>query len=304
MEKMNVLTLIITLVVGVILTGALLGPVINDATKTEQTFVNEGVFNYGIFTPEDEYELEVVGADGSITVNGVAVDPFNATTRYYSIVASDNFVARYGYSNNIYFCQCVGKDSSNNTFADGGVLTNISIDNGALAVQITKSDSTVVSKTVEFTELYAIVPTADEAVMKVATDSVYIKGDSPIYSSGLTQVTLWSNLFHLEGTYNDGLTISSPNLPDATYDNITWNIEPVSGYVDLYKLTSIEFDINNNGTTYHATYAYFGVPAEVTAELSNHLTPGQISLMGAIPVVVIVALLMVAVGAIAYRRAD
>ena len=304
MEKMNALTLIITLVVGVILTGALLGPVINDATKTEQTFVNEGVFNYGIFTPEDEYELKVVGADGSITVNDVAVDPFSATTRFYSIVASDNFVARYGYSNGIYFCQCVGKDSSDNTFADGGVLTNISIDNGALAVQFTKSDSTVVSKTVEFTELYAIVPNADEAVMKVATDSVYIKGDSPIYSSGLTQVTVWSNLFHLEGTYNDGLTISSPNLPDATYDNITWNIEPVSGYVDLYKLTSIEFDITNNGTTYHATYSYFGVPSEVTAELTNHLTPGQISLMGAIPVMVIVALLMAAVGAIALRRAD
>ena len=298
----KLITIVLTLVVGTILAGSVLMPVLNDATKTEQTFVNEGVFNYGIFTPDDEYELEVVGADGSIMVNGVAVEPFNATTRYYSIVASDNFAARYGYSNNIYFCQCVGKDSSDNTFADGGILTNISIDNGALSVVFTKSDSSVVSKTVEFTELYAIVPNADEAVMKVAADAVYIKGDSPIYSSGLTQVTLWSNLFHIEGTYNDGLTISSPNLPDATYDNITWNIEPVSGYVDLYKLTSIEFDITNNGTTYHATYSYFGVPTEVTAELSQHLTPGQIALLGAIPVMVIIALLVVAVGAVAKRN--
>ena len=42
----------------------------------------------------------------------------------------------------------------------------------------------------------------------------------------------------------------------------------------------------------------------MTAELANHLTPGQIALLNAIPIMVIVALLMAAVGAVALRRAD
>lgn len=296
------IALAVGLTVGVIMLSGFLWPVIADATATEKTFTNEGVFNYGIFTPDDEYSLHIVGADGSITVNGETVPPFTASTRYYSIVATDNFCARYGYSSNIYFCQCVGKDSTNNNFADGGILTDITIENGALSVNFTKSDNTTVSKTVEFTEMYAIVPTADNAVMKVATDAVYIKGDSPIYASGLTQVTQWSNLFHLEGNYTDGITISSPNLPSATYDNIEWNIEPVAGYIDLYKLSSIEFDITNNDTVYHATYAYFGVPSEVTAEKSEHLDTTQIALVAAIGTLGAIVLIAAAAGSI--RRLD
>ena len=304
MEKMNALTLIITLVVGVILTGALLGPVISDATKTTETFENSGPFNYGIITPDDTYTLEFSTTGDHITVNGKVVPAFDALNKAYSIIACDNFVARYGANASGTFMQCIGVDQANTNFADGGVTATITVSDGKLLITWTKSDNTTVTKTVLFDEMYAIMPTPDEAILKVSTEEVYITGDSELYASGVTQVSVWFNVFHFEGTYNDGIRISSPNLPDATYSNVTWNIEPVEGYNDLYKLTSIEFDITYNDAVTHATYSYFGVPSEVTAELTNHLTPGQIALMGAIPVMVIVALLMAAVGAIALRRAD
>lgn len=302
--KTNVLTLAITLTIGVILAGSLLMPVLSDATTTEKTFTNSGVFNYGIFTPDDEYTLEYDASDGSIVVNGETVPAFDAMNKTYSIVATDNFIARFGQNSGGYFCQCIGTDTNNNNFADGGLTATFTISSGNLSLTWIKSDSTTVTKTVSFDEMYAIVPTADEAILKVSTDKVYIKGDSELYASGLTTVTNWTNIFHFEGTYTDGITISSPNLSDATYDNIKWNIEPVAGYLDLYELTSIEFDITDNDTTVHATYSYFGVPSSVTAELSQHLAPGEIAILNALPILVIVALVVMAAGALYLKRDD
>lgn len=304
MEKTNLLTLVVTLTVGIILAGSLLMPVLSDATTTEKTFVNTGTFNLGVFTPDDEYTLTFDSSDGVITVNDVEVPAFDTLNKSFSIISTDNFLARYGSNPSAYFLQCIGKDSSNIFFADSGVTVTITITSGNLSINWVKVDSTSFTKTVSFTEMYAIVPTVDEAVMKASADVVYIKGDSEIYASGLTNVTAWNNMFHFEGNYKDGITISSPSLPSATYDNIEWNIEAVSGYVDLYKLTSIEFDITNSGTTVHATYSFFGVPEKVTAELSQHLDAGEIALLNALPVIVIIGLVLAGVGAIFIRNRD
>ena len=47
--KTNILTLVITLVVGIILAGSLLAPVVSDAqsTVTEKTMSNMGLTSYG-----------------------------------------------------------------------------------------------------------------------------------------------------------------------------------------------------------------------------------------------------------------
>ena len=304
MEKTNLLTLVVTLTVGIILAGSLLMPVLSDATTTEKTFTNSGAFNLGIFTPDDEYTMVYTASDGKITVNDVDVPAFDVVNKSFSIVSTDNFLARYGYASGNYFLQCIGKDSTNNYFADGGVTVTITISSGDLSVNWVKADTTSVTKTVSFTEMYAIVPSVDDAIMKASSDTVYIKGDSELYASGLTNVTAWNNMFHFEGTYDDGITISSPSLPSATYDNIKWNIEAVDGYVDLYKLTSIEFDIHNSDTTVHATYSYFGVPEKVTAELSQHLNTGEIALLNTLPILVIIGLVMAGVGAIFVRNRD
>lgn len=308
MEKNSIVTTILTVTIAIICVATILVPTLSDATKTEETFTNEGLFNYGIFEPTDTYTLEYDATDGSIEVGGVAVTPITgiSTTSYgsVSVISSDNVLLRYGSNQSGYYLQIIGIDSNNATVLAGGLTVTATISNSALSVTYAGSDNVSTTKTFTFTEMYAIVPTEDEAILKASTSEVYIKGDSPLYASGLTTVTAWNNMFHFEGTYDDGITITSPSLPGATYDNIKWNIEPVSGYIDLYKLTSVEFDIINNGTTVHATYSYFAVPTEVTAELSQHMTDAQNNIIMVIPVLMICAILITAVGMLYFRNKD
>lgn len=299
MEGNKLLTLLVTVTVGIIFTGALLAPVIEDVSATEKTFVNEGLFNYGIFEPNDTYTLEFDSSDGSIEVNGTVVTPIPgiSLTQYasYSVLSADNVILRYGSNNTGYYLQILGSDSGGNTVAAGGVTVSATISDDTISVTYVNSQDVSTTKTFNFTEMYAIVPTEDEAVLKASSSQVYIKGDSPLYAGGVTTVTAWSNVIHFEGNYDDGIVITSPSLPDATYSNIVWNIEEVEGYVDLYKLTSIEFDITNNDTTVHATYSYFAVPTEVTAEISQHLDAGEIAILAAIPLMAIAALVLLVV---------
>lgn len=299
MDLSKITTGIIIVVVSVILAGVLVIPVIQDVTASEDTFTNEGAFNYGIFTPDDEYTLNY-SSDGKITVNDVDVPSFN-TDRAYSVIASENFTARYGVTGGNYYMQCIGVDQNNAVFADGGVSATVTISGGKLSVSWTSSTDVTTTKTVVFSEMYAIVPTEDQAVMKYSTEEVYIKGDSQIYATGITTVVTWRNIIHFEGTYEDGITISSPDLTGATFDNVVWNVEPVNGYIDLYRLTSIEFDITYEDTTVHATYSYFGVPSEITAERSNHMNSSQAVIMGVVSVLVLVSIVMVAVRMISGR---
>ena len=239
---------------------------------------------------------------GTITVNNEVVTPITGVdaTHYgsYSVISSDDFLFRYGSNNSGYYMQVIGVDYNGSTVLSGGSFT-ATISGGYLVATFAGDNPTI--KTLSFTEFYGIVPSEDAAVMKASASAVYIKGDSELYASGLTTISAWQNAFHFEGTYDDGITISSPNVPGATYDNIKWNIEAVDGYVDLYKLTSIEFDITASDTTVHATYSYFAVPSEVTAELSEHLDAGSIAVLAALPVLMIAALVIFAVRIIAVR---
>lgn len=304
---MKIIPLVIGLTVGVLLMIGLVGPIATDAMVTEKTFTNDGVFNYGIFTPDDEYKLEYL-EDGTLEINDVpvtipGVEPGITSTRY-SVLASENVIIRYGSSSTGYLTQIVGVDASDAGLSPAPKSITATISDGQIVMDFITGTDTENHKVFNFTELYSIVPETDVAVMKVATGTVYIKGDSEIYGTGLTTVTGWQNMFHIEGTYDDGITITSPNLTAATYSNITWNIETVAGYIDLYKLTSIEFDITYNDTTVHATYSYFGVPSKVTAELSNHLDPAEITLVSAIVLIGLVALIAYAAYSIRGREFD
>ena len=98
--RTNVLTLIITLVVGIILTGALLGPVISDATETETTFTNEGGFFPMSEILATDSESHVLTWDGSnrgvITIDGVSFNAHDVYgTQALSVIASESWVVRY-----------------------------------------------------------------------------------------------------------------------------------------------------------------------------------------------------------------
>ena len=318
MEKTNVLTLIITLVVGVILTGALLGPVISDATKTTETFTNAGY--YSMDELDTNAELSILwekSAPMIINVGSKTVDMSGLPAgRSYTLVGGDDFVVRYDKINSTSVVIQGFSNESNSYFNVGdGTEVTITVSNGEVACHSNRTDiSGGVTTTYTYSDVaYAINPFGNGTysyIMKDAAQAAYVKGDSMIYFVGVTNVTTTAVVaIYAEGTLNDGMTITTAGLRNVTtvdsYTDPVATYTAVDGYKDLYALEKYEFTINyDSNQSYDATYTYFIVPATVTAELSNHLTPGQISLMGAIPVIVIVALLMAAVGAIALRRAD
>lgn len=300
MEKMNALTLIITLVVGVILTGALLGPVVNDATNTEDTFTNEGLWRMAELKDGDDYTY----IDPNWTYEN---DPLNINKTGSNALLGEEW--------------CIRSNGQYRSSTGSGNLVNVAL---ATTDNITFTGSGINGAYVQSLPGYGARADGD-FIMSDYNKPTYVLKDSLIYATGVSTVDGVSMIIHIEGNIEDGVTINAysqfnansnpyPNtISDVVVSNVSINAEAISGYVDLYKLTSITADVSFTNTTPESvvsthsgdiTYSSYVVPYQVTAELAEHLTPGQISLIGAIPVMVIVALLMAAVGAIALRRAD
>lgn len=291
MEKMNALTLIITLVVGVILTGALLGPVISDATKTTETFTNVGYYDMR-FVETDESVTMVWDPEtpNQITVNSETVNfpTASASERKTIILGGDNIIFRYYGDPTIIQITTTGGSA----FVGEDVLT-VDCANGTITATWGTN-----SRTGTYSQLF--VPSNNGGyTMKQSNQVAYMNGDSEIIAMGITNIGGTNEVINVTGSIESDVTFSSWNT-DLTFSDITINATKNSDYVDIYELSNITAMCGETAIT----YSYFLVPAQVTSELTNHLTPGQISLMGAIPVMVIVALLMAAVGAIALRRAD
>lgn len=306
MEKMNALTLIITLVVGVILTGALLGPVISDATKTEQTFENEGYFYLQKITAADEgtYTFSYTfDGETNLTFNGEPVDLGGITNPVTLATDGADWFVRYGLNNEYVGLQIFGTDLVSGGY--GTTSMTIEFSGGTVtATRITDGSDTPTVDTKTYNEAWIYSPEKSDYVMKKADSTAYMHADSEYVAAGQTTIKQWFDSLCIVGN-NESFTVDLL-VPeeDLTVTNQTVVSTAVNGYNDLYALSKLTFTASYDDASTDATYSYFIVPAEVTSELTNHLTPGQISLMGAIPVMVIVALLMIAVGAIAYRRAD
>lgn len=303
----KLISIVLTLVVGIILAGSVLVPVLDDATATEKTFDNRdgALFQLEKFDETTEYSFEWVYTDPThATVNNETVTLSRATV----ICATDSFLIRYGQdTSNGYYMQSVG-DGLGVVYGTETRKTTLTISasSGTLTATVANEGSDPIIRTASITEGYGIVANGGY-VMKASNQTAYMLADSPIVAMGLTLLDgVWSNMFQIVGNV-EGVEVTQINPTPATYtiSNVEVNAESSASYIDLYELQSITFDatlVSDNTTVHACTYDYFIVPAEVTAELSEHLTPGQIALMGAIPVLVIVALLVVAVGVVARRN--
>lgn len=313
MEKTNILTLIITLVVGVILAGSLLGPVISDATKTEETFENTGYYFMDKISSSDAdtYTIEWDANEaGTLIVNGEEIHVGDWGVTYgmtLTIFATETDIFRVGPAQGVQTLSWIQLRGSTINYAQANTAFDATIQQGNISVQL---DSEPTPRTLTYTEAYMISADKSDYVMKKMNESVYMLPDSPIFSMGYSVVSNGSGndnlVLSVSGTIEgvEATVIRSSGANPITFSDFDISTTPVSNYVDLVKFDKITFVATDNGVNTDMTYSYVIVPSEVTAELSNHLTPGQISLVGAIPVLVIVALLMAAVGAIALRRAD
>ena len=309
MEKMNALTLIITLVVGVILTGALLGPVINDTTKTEGTFNNSGYFSMDAVEESTDTTIRFDNTLSKAYVDGNEVSVSSSNPNNFTILGADNFIVRWQPSNSIR----IYSDNVKWGFATTDTFTFVEFKVDGSTVSITSDKTSQEAATISMGNTPFVISANDDAeyVMKLANEGAYVTDES-VCLMGISVGLGFNTAIGVYGigTIADGMSLSTAYqgtsvTGDVTYTDPVADYSSVSGYNGLYKLNGYTSTITVGETTpTDISYTYFIVPAEVTAELSQHLDGGQISLMKAIPIMVIVALLMTAVGAIALRRAD
>ena len=297
----KLITLVITLVVGVILAGSLLVPVLNDVTTTEKTFTNVGYFNVQEYSGDNiEYSASWDHTEpAQFTVNDEAIPITYTENVNTSIVLDGNFFLRYFPNTGVtlyYGSQAIVEANTTNgydmtlTYSDG----TLTITNGTATREIT-------------VETFYSIANDGPFVMKKGNVNAYMTEDSIIYGSGRTNVGTDVVGTLVSGTVDDvDVTIWRG---DATPRDIVINATEVIGYIGLYSFDNVEFWVDdtkedNPTTTAKITYSYVVVPAEVTAELSQHLSSGQNALLNAIPILVIVALVLAAVGMVYVSRND
>ena len=306
MEKMNALTLIITLVVGVILTGALLGPVVNDAVATSDTYTNKGLF----YVDEDTESLHYTYENKILKLNDEVITFPTNMAEGTTVLYADNLIVR-AYDNDMRFR---GLYDYNATSFD------ITIADGVLSGNVYTTTNHSVSMTIS-DHFYGVTNKDTGVVMAPVSDAPYLKTSTVMSTAPLIHPTEIGNsntymILYMEGSIDEGLEFTLLDihygtvLTEFTVTDYVIDYTPVEEHVGLYKLNSITVTLSTvpgegeTALTTDRTISYVALDETQTAERANHLTPGQISLVGAIPVMVIVALLMAAVGAIAYRRAD
>lgn len=287
--------IIVSIMVGVIMIGGVLVPVLNDAAADSTTFNNrtDSMFEMIEINENSNYVFEWKYMDPThAIVNGETIPLVGSGTIICSV---GEFLIRFGYNTEGAYILGVGSIDFLVSVSAGVDLT-ITISGGN--VTFVYGDSTV-NETI--TDGFAIAKSGDW-VMKSPDQIVYLNGDSRIVAMGITLMDTWNRGFYIDGTVNS-VNVTCFNSEDFTISNVVVNSSVNEKYADLYEFDKITFTASNGTESWDATYNYLIVPADVTAEKVAGSPLGEYSgLIFTIPVIVIVSLLVAAVAIIGRKH--
>lgn len=286
----KLLTLVITLTIGIILTASLLVPVINDAQDGQRiTYNNVGLNANLVGTEEVTYSWD---AATGITIGTDVIAPNAQANAAAVLVMTDSGFMKTNFNNTTAaFYEFDG------TVGAGADITAATITVDPSTKTVTLSDisaSTTIDDTSFNYEEWALIPAVNgDYVFWVpySTSKVIHQGsDSQIYSVYRSGVTWAVSFKGSEATAN-------LNSPTYTTD---FAGSPVSGYNGL-----VDYSLGTNSTDdYTITVSSTAYPAEIVAMeksatgVSANEGSQIISLLGVIPILVIVGLLLIAVRAV------
>ena len=290
----KIIGLVITALVSIIVLAAVLIPVINDATDTEDTFTNEGLWRMKEIVNGDVWTRTALDG-GGYAWNYDGVQQLTNSTGSNALLGDD---------------WCVRSNGQGRGATLSGNATSVTATAGEITIALvglSGSDQNLPG--------YGVY-TNGEYLLKRDVVDTYVLGDSVLYGTGVTGVDDIGFIVHVEGNVKDGVTFSAysnkggATLSNVVFSNVTVNAVAVDGYKDLYKFTSATADIafdstSGEETTSHTgsiTYNSIVVPYEVTAEKAQHLSPAEIEILDIIPMFIIIAVLIAAVAAVAFRR--
>lgn len=307
MENMKILGIVIAAAVSIIVLGSVLMPVFDDVTRNEDTFTNEGYYYMEHITAADTttrtlaYTYSPDTQTLTYTFNGSVINTSGWPASVTLATDADAWVVRAGTS------EWIGLQVIGPNFNSGGHntrSTTITFSGGvATSVVNVWNESTqtedVSTRTSTYEDLWIYSPTATDYVMKKTNETAYINNDSQFLAVGVTELGVWNTVIKITGTI-DSYTpvIMYPPETPTTVTNKAVVAEAVNGYDNLYQLDKLTFTISDSTTSADAIYSYFIVPAEVDGHIEKTLTSGQISILKAIPVMIIIGVLMMVLGVV------
>ena len=303
METNKLIAGIVAAAIAIIVLAGVLMPALSNATTTEDKFQNEGLYFMEKVTSDDDREwvLEYTKEPYSLTMNGSDIDVSTLLPddkRYTFATDGENWLIRYS-SAIPGFAYIEGLFTVTMTNV---VSETITISSGTVTFEALLNDNTTVEKTQTYTDLWIFSFDKTDWVMKSPSVPAYMLKDSPFYGYGTTTITNWYDFISVTGTVEDyDAVILYPEVTTTTTNKVVVDTE-ISGYVDLYSLDKLTFTISDGTNTVNATYSYFIVPAEVTAEKAVHLSDAMNVILNVIPLLIIVAVLLGVVAVFILRR--
>lgn len=305
--KANLLTLVITLTVGIILAGSLLMPVINDNTDTTKTYTNLGM-PYAEAVSGETHTITVTSSE--ITSDGETIDQtlFPGEFGHYTLVyGSDGFV-RFDVNTNVKVINISGR--YNLSLANDATIT-VSISGTGATISTTASESTYSLTDVEY-----FISTTGPMVLAV---NPVVLNDSDIIGEGETEFSTSIGIpdpldvaLYWEGTtegitgtviqYANGDNWNKPTIKESVINTT----EQAGGCLKIDSVVITYSATNRDNSEYNpaSTYTYFLAPKEITYNNPNYIGDGNAAIMEAIPYLIIAALVVMAAGALYLKRDD
>lgn len=284
MAKNNILALVITLTVGIIFTGSLLMPAINDYEES----------TYEHYTYAGGYmAADLDGADAVVTAD------FLLSSNTYTVTVNDKDVTSLIPANGNQpilmwskgLIQVAGTNGTDGVlkayFYDETSSTNKAISN-ATHIQVSTVGGvltailTVSGTDTTYTSAYDWIGYADKdgqqkMILRNTSEPIYYSDVNQIHVAGWTQNSVVSSVgetLSISGTVTGSMTITSTEVVDGVYSTLS---------------TDMDYTINN--TAWNPLYLV--IPGDISVQKEG--TEGYVSLFAVIPIMAIVMLLMVGV---------
>lgn len=307
MEGSKLLTIIVTVTVGIIFVGSLMAPVVNDIQKTAGTpatlnnaTVNEG-FTYEIWDGEaitlqytgGQFGSESTPLDSKYTINDESSGLTVTQPTQRVVFASDAFCARIGGGSSTTITINSQYIGSTTQYTEASFKFEIET-GGAYTLTINyQSEIDKIEYTGTITWLVYGKGNGDANLVQIATPS------SPFYTSDANDVVVLGNIYTTGDNdtfyaYYDGKLTVNPTYADVSSVNIGKTL--TDGYTDVYD-TTVTVNVGDESFTPYFILA----PADV----SGHESAGaEYSLYGAIVLLAIAAILLLGVRAILWNDRD
>lgn len=301
MDTKELTAILVVAMVGCVIVAGFV-PVVGESVSDSTTFNNAGYYRMAEVENEPITMFWDHANPDKLTVNDDIIDLSTVpTNKVVTVLVTDKTIVRYAPISSDTLFQVYSDSGYLGAGVNAGTDMTITIENGTLTAF---NGTTTYTKTIS-NGYYA--NNTGNWIMKYDGETAFIHdSDSIIVLAGNTKVGDVNIGIYAQGNITDGLDIETVQtdsvLRTPTYGEVTFNYTAVGGYLDLVKLSNCQFTVTLDDTTVNATYSYFLVPYEVTAEKAIHADDNTASIISMLPFILIMGIVLMFVGVVIVRR--